>query len=339
MKIFLKEPKCRENNYNHQEQFLTLKKKLNKPEIVMKIFIYFVFIGTLVLSCFAQNYEFCVLGKYGTVKIFRHGKKWDELKTGDKLKKDDVVSLKDSAYLGLVHYCGKTIELKKNGEYKIESLSRQILASSAELMPNLIELIFGNLNDLDDLLLSKQNKKVSYTKGAIERGITEHGIILTSPRKINLLNSEVILSWLNLPLKGKFEVRITDRFNKPVFSKVVEDTFLVINKNDLNLDKDEYYFWKVNLPDNPEVRSDEAYFLFLSDNKSSEINKNIEQLKKQLGGIETPPSKIMLAFFYENNLLINEADKAFRDAIELSHGVKDYKELYYAFRQRAYLTK
>ena len=305
----------------------------------MKVFIFIIILGTLSCHGFAQSYEFCVLGKYGPVKVMKKGKKWTDVKTGDKLEKEDIVSLRDSAYLGLVHNSGKTLELKREGKYKIENLSRQLSASTTELIPNLIELIFGNKNDLEDLLLSKKNKKISYTKGAMERSIIGQSIALLNPRKINLLDREIRLMWKKMPVKGKYEVKITDRFNKPVFSKVVDDTFLLVNKNELNLEKDECYFWKVNMAEYPEVQSDEAYFLFLSDKKSSEIGKNLEQLKKQLGENTTPASMIMLAFFYESNLLINEADNSFRESVEMSNGLKDYTELYWAFRQREYFSK
>ncbi|OGU17647.1 MAG: hypothetical protein A2X61_02155 [Ignavibacteria bacterium GWB2_35_12] len=300
----------------------------------MKVLFLLLFIVLLFQPLPAQNYEFCVLGKVGTALVqFNGNKDWSELKTGDQLKRNDVISLKDNSYIGLVHSTGKTIELRQSGEYKISKLAVDLLENTTSMLPNLIEVIFGKKSDIKDILESKQSKKV-FSKGAIERSIEIEQITILSPKKIILISDDVTLFWSKFPSEGKYEIKISDRFNKLIFSRAVDDTTISLNQKELKLDGDQYYFWRVNLLTNPEIMSDEGYFLFLSDKRIAEIKKNVEQMKKDIGGKETSVSKIILAFYYENNLLVNEADKEFREAIDLSPDVADYKDLYDAFKMR-----
>ncbi|TAL68582.1 MAG: hypothetical protein EPN82_09900 [Bacteroidetes bacterium] len=300
----------------------------------MKSLLIILFVLLWVIPLQSQSYEFCVLGKLGNCYVRLYGnKEWSELKTGDQLKHSDLISLKDNSYLGLVHASGKTMELKQAGEYKISKLADDLNENTASMLPNLLEVIFGKKTNLKDILESKQSKKV-YSKGAIERGIELEQISVLSPKKIILISEDVNLLWGKLQSDDKYEIKVTDRFNKIIFSKIIPDTSISINQKLINLEKDQYYFWRINLLANPEIRSDEGYFLFLSDKRIAEIKNNVELMKKELGGRETSVSKILLAYYYENNLLVNEAEKEFREAIELSPDVIDYKDLYDAFKLR-----
>jgi hypothetical protein len=282
----------------------------------------------------SQNYEFCVLGKLGSAYVQVAGNKdWTELKTGDQLMKNDIISLKDNSYVGLVHSTGKTLEIKESGEYKVSKLSDDLITGTTSVLPNLFELIFGKKSNLREIIEYKQTKK-SYSKGAIERSLELEPIPILTPKKIILIEDDITLLWNKVSIDSKYEVRITDRFNNLIFSKAIGDTSIIINQNDLKLEKDQYYFWRVNHLINPEYKSEEGYFLFLSDKRTAEINRNVEQMKKDIGGKETSVSKILLAFYYENNQLVYEAEKEFREAIEMSPNVIDYKDLYEAFKDR-----
>ena len=306
---------------------------------MMKVLFYLLIITILSVQLYSQNYEFCVLGKVGSVYVqIKGNKNWLDLKTGDQLKKNDLISLKDNSYIGLVHSSGKTMELLKPGEYKISKLVDDLKENSASIIPNLLEVIFGKKSNLKELLDSKQSRKV-FTKGAIERGIELEHINVMSPRKIILLSNTVELVWGSVKPGDKYELKVTDRFSKLIFTKVITDTSLLIEQHEMKLDKDQYYFWRVNLMDNPEVRSDEGYFLFYSDGKIADIKNKVDIMKKEMSGKESALSKILLAFYYENNLLLNEADKEFREAIAISPDVKDYKELYVAFKQRMNINR
>ncbi|MBI5325994.1 MAG: hypothetical protein HZB41_12105 [Ignavibacteriae bacterium] len=301
----------------------------------MKVLICLFFLIVFFVQVHAQNYEFCVLGKIGTALVQNFGSKSrNELKTGDQLRKNDIITLKENSYLGLVHSSGKTIEIRKSGEYKISKLKDELLGNkSTSVIPNLIEIIFGNKSNMKDLLDSKKSKKI-YSKGSIERSLDVEQFVIMSPKKMILIGKDIELIWSKYSANNKYEIKITDRFNKTIFTKVTEDTLVKINQNELKLEKDQYYFWKVNLLSIPQINTDEGYFLFMSDSKISEIRKNVEQLQKNLSDKETPVTKILLAFYYENNLLVEEADREFKEAIELSPGVSDYKELYEAFKMR-----
>ena len=300
----------------------------------MRLLFILLFIVLLLNPLQAQNYDFCVLGKVGTALVQLNGNKdWTELKTGDQLKRNDIISIKDNSYLGLVHSSGKTIELRQSSQYKVSKLDDDLSESTTSILPNLIEVIFGKKSNIKDILESRRNKKV-FSKGAIERSIENEQITILSPKKIILITDDVTLLWSKFTAEGKYEIKITDRFNKLIFSRAVDDTTISINQKELNLDRDQYYFWRVNLLSNPEIRSDEGCFLFLSDKRIAEIKKNIEQMKKEIGGKETSVSKILMAFYYENNLLVNEADKEFREALNMSPDVADYIDLYDAFKMR-----
>ena len=187
------------------------------------------------------------------------------------------------------------------------------------------------------------------TTGSVERALeTQPGDLpftsssrkfkLNSPRKINLMNTKVEFSWADVENEDNYIVHIKDRFDRPVTTKEINGNKLAIDSKDLGLNNDEYYFWYVTTSDKKNT-SEDGCFLVYSDVQASAINDSLELLKNELGDLNNPVAQIVLAYFYEQNNLINEADASYKEAINLSEGIDSYKKMYDKFLRRVNISQ
>jgi len=51
------------------------------------------------------------------------------LYVGQELKRKDIIIVADSGYVGLIHYVGKPLEIKKPGKYAVKDLDQLIKRS------------------------------------------------------------------------------------------------------------------------------------------------------------------------------------------------------------------
>ena len=305
---------------------------------------------------FAKGEEFRVLVSKGTVQVQREGKgAWENLKTGSYLYSKDNLKLNSGAYLSLVHTKGRPVEVKKEGNYTVANLAKDILNSKTKLSALFANYVIDQISDADAVLGSKGHKANMETTGAVERSINTESlkdadasmpfagntntVKVKTPRKVTFTKSDITLQWFKVPNAKEYEFILTDRFDRPEFSKIVTDTSITLNSATLKLTKDSYYFWKVKVANRQELRSEEACFVLLSDNKVAAINDTLKMLREELGNVETAPAKIIMAGFYEQNNLLEDANSSFKDAIKLAPEIEDYKRIYDDFLIRTYSAR
>lgn len=286
------------------------------------LLIVFVFTGT------AKDFKFCVLGKKGTVQVkTSKSKKYEDIKTGDKLFVSDNIVLKEGSYIGLVHNNGKTIEIAKPGKYKISSLSILAEDKKTSVLPKLADMIFDKVNKSGELLTDKETK-TQKTGGYIERGIGDVYLPIVTPVKKHIMINNVTLCWNSSKGNPQFEFKLMNRFNKILLSKSTSDTCITFDAESMKLEKGNYYFWTVNLASDNDYKSKEACFKILTNNEIALVKDTLNQLKEELGDDNTATAKIVYAFFYEQNNLLDEAENSYRQAIKLAPDVYDYVVLY-----------
>ncbi|MBI5325992.1 MAG: hypothetical protein HZB41_12095 [Ignavibacteriae bacterium] len=315
---------------------------------------FFVMIILLLFSFFsisAQNTEFKILASRGQVLIQKNGKgTWEKIFTGGLINLKDKIKMLPGSYLGLVHAKGKTLELKKDGIYTVSQLSKEIAGMKSTMSGQFANLIISEVGNASGNIIDKDSKKSLGQSGAVERNIdsnvmTSNGnqkqedrILIKSPVKEHSINQDILFEWTRLKNENEYEFYLTDRYDRLEFSKTTSDTFLLVDTKKLKLEKGSYYFWRITVKGKPELKSDEACFLILTDTEISGINDTLKLLKEELGEEHTATSSLMYAVYFEKCNLINEAKVSYLEALKIAPDVEVYNNLYYNFLKRHFQT-
>ncbi|MFA6572288.1 MAG: hypothetical protein WCT77_13760 [Bacteroidota bacterium] len=294
----------------------------------MKKFFYifaFLFLFASLSELISKGEEFIVLASIGDVQVQRDGKgTWTKLTTGNRLFMKDNIKISGKAYLGMLHIKGGTMEVKKPGVYSASELVKALPIRKSKVFDRLADYLINGVSD-------KYKRNSSINLGVV-RDLPDK-IEVNCPTKLSIIGDKVSFSWERIPGNNiSYEFVISDRYSNPEFKKTVTDSLIEINAKDLKLKRDEYYFWKVLLASNQELKSDEICFKFLSDRKATDIRDTVSMLKVDFGE-NNAPAQIVLAVFYERNNLFAEADSAYKEAIRLAPDIDLYKNMYKEFLQ------
>jgi hypothetical protein len=292
-------------------------------------------------SATAQQYEFKVMASKGkpTVQKSSSGS-WSNIKLGTKIHLNDKIKLSGNSYISLVHKSGSTLELKKAGIYSVKKLSGQIGSNETNVSKRFADYLLDEIGGSDDLLARGDHRSNMEFTGSVERGIetqpfiNKKAIQLNSPRKVNFLSSVLTFRWHDYENTQEYEFILSDRFDKPVYTKDVQNTYITIDAHELGLERDTYYFWTVKPKGKEKNKSNDACFLILSEEKTGTIKDTVDMIKKEVGDQNSASAKIILAAFYEQNYIIDEALKSYREAIALAPDVEIYNKLYKRFLNR-----
>ena len=307
----------------------------------MKIIILF-FASLMLLfssAALSANNEFTVMAVNGTVQYKQAGGSWSALKTGAKLSATDLVKVSQGSYLAMLHNSGKTVEVKNAGEFKTSQLSSQLSNKKSTVAQKLSTYVLDKLGE-------SGNENYNYregmeTTGAVERSIGSAildgksvYVELRSPRKINFKNSETEFSWKSVNGNESYFFTITDRFDRVVFTKEITGNTVKININEIKLEPDVYYFWNVSLKTDRLVKSPECAFSFLSKDRVTQIDRDYTELKEEIGGDNNAINQVILGNFYEQNLLMDDALKFYKRAVETEPSIPEFQNIYKGFLSR-----
>ena len=298
------------------------------------VILMFALIGTAV----SQSYQFKVMATNGNPTIQKeNSNNWESIKLGAKVNPKDQIKLSKNSYISLVHKSGKTIELKKSGTYKVADLSKQVNSSKSSVASKFADYLLDEVGG-DEALLAEGNYRDNMgVTGSVTRDIPDQpfikkdGLRLNSPRKVNLLSSVFTFKWISADNKTDYEFILTDRFDRPVMTKFVKGNSITLNADELKLDKNTYYFWKIKVKDDDKSKSEDACFLLLSTDKVKAIQDTVKTINEEVGDPDSPTAKLILAAFYEQNYIIDEALRSYKEAMTLAPDVDLYKKLYQRF--------
>jgi hypothetical protein len=308
----------------------------------MKTLLQTLFLFALAHSIWAAE-VFTVVIVQGESKV----KGSDELiHVGNKLQKNDQISLEKEAYLGLVHNkTGKLLELDKEGTFQIKELEKELLADGENQTAPTQEYA-------QNIVLLQQETETALTpmaKGAdasgSQRANLSASVVIAFPQKAELLGNETTFSWfLNeevVKVKENqvqtYVVKVNNLYNEPLFEEE-------INQNSFNINLQEpKYQGEKNLT---------VQVMAVVEGKSkliSEINfiKKVEQQKaqkliktaEQLGDPNSALGNLIKAQYLEENGMIADAVVAYKKVLALAPKIESYKVLYENFLQRNKLTK
>ena len=302
---------------------------------ILTIFLAFFLVFGVVNS--ADNY-FKVISVKGIAEVQKNAKgKWEKVKISQKIASADKIKLSEGAALNLVHNEGKTIFLNTAKEYSTAQLLKMATKKADGVSSKLARAVVDDINKADNMLSSDNYKSQSSLTGAGVRGL--YGVKAKSPRKIHYSSPEVSFTWYSAYQGANYKFIITSIDNTPLYSVSTKDTTLKLNINDINLQRDVYYFWYVSAEGDTHKRPDNYSFKVLPENRVSLIRDSINTIQKELSADDPAFREIVLARFYEGNYLIENARQSYNKAIELAPDVETYLEIYKMFIENNFSSR
>lgn len=283
---------------------------------------------------FAQDEMFKVLASKGGNKLQTAGTtEWKALFVGKKLTKGDKITIAENGYLGLAHKSGKTIELKKAGTYEVNKLVGEVASQNASTTTKYANYLAGEMSKTGGEDMAKNKYKYMAVTGSVERG-TSLDVYVPKTLNVSALGNQVMVKWDKQDQTKTYVVNVTNLFGDEILKKETSDLFVIL---DLDSKKDKNYIVKIKSKEVPDLDKD-IRITYPSNDKVVELNKQLTELKSQLGE-ENALNKIILASFYEDNKLYLEALQNYEAAVKMEPEVDDYKVALGQFLERAEIAK
>ncbi len=179
----------------------------------------------------AQDYSFMVLGEKGDNKV-----DGNDLKVGAQLKSAQSITVGSGAYLGLAHSSGKTLEIKKAGDYTVKALEAQLAKLNDNTTGQIAMFII-------DELTSDDNKSNRFSSSVVKTGSVQRATSGSSPLQVMLpaqsefLPGKVTIKWyvdgdIDAPQKYTFIAR--NLKSEEVIKKEVTGESVELDLSELN---------------------------------------------------------------------------------------------------------
>lgn len=281
----------------------------------------FLFVNALYAQ--TQTYTFKVLVSKGKTEI-KSVDAWQSIKVGASLKATDEVKISENSYLGLIHANGKPLELREAGSFKVSELVSRLGAGSSVL------------NKYTDFILStnqEKKNKLSAT-GAVHRGPKDVIIVyLPSSEKADIYGDVIGLQWSAEEVAGPYEITFTNLLEDKLARFETKDNQLTIALNEGKLKDEPNLMVKVVSKSNPAQGSKNYVIKKLRPDAREKYTAAIKDIS---GSLEqgSALSKYILAGFFEESLLLNDALTAYQEAIRLAPDVPLYQDAYKEFLTR-----
>jgi hypothetical protein len=270
----------------------------------------------------AQDYAFKVLANKGKNEL-KAGDSWQQLKVGTTLKKEDELRISENAYLGLVHFSGKAIEVRKAGKYKVLDLAKEVKEPA------------NVLNKYTDFILSSNTgpKNTLAATGAVDRGGSAIKVYLPKPELAIVYGDKVTINWEEDKALAPYVVMFKSMFGDELASMETADNFLVVDLSNKNFMNEDNIIVTVESKTNKNKISDEYTLKRLSKADKERIKTEFAKISATTSEVTAINKMAIAAFFEQNNLLI-DAIPYYQEAIKLAPDVPDYKDFYNEFLLR-----
>lgn len=276
------------------------------------------------ISGLSQNQEFTVLASKGDVQVKRLTESWQSISVGAKLFKGETIKLNKNNYLGLLHTTGKTKELKNEGNFNVSDLAGAFDSQKASVSSKFAGYL------LQEFMNKNDTKKEMENLGAVVRQGTGR-IELDFPSPTFIMDSTIQFSWFPREKGEKYIFQIINNAKNTVFMKEVNDSFIVIDVNELQFEKSKPYQWELFSSVSDEIHSDTAIFELLPGNRKQTVMTELRELLKELNYDETALNYLIIAKYFEQNKLTANANKYYEKALSAAPDVDDYFFIYIKF--------
>jgi hypothetical protein len=285
----------------------------------MKIRSWLFFLGLLFHSyAYSQVYVFMVCGSRGENAVKTNGE-WKLLKNMSTIDKfDEIKTVGDHCYLGLLHSSGRSITIRQAGSFSAADLLKKINTGKTVVATKYADFVYTKMT-------TPERKPAD-----VKQRAGDEDIKILIPSSGEFLGSDEIIRWT--PVKGanKYRVIIKTMTDDIVMQFTSDSSFSKINFNDEKLKDQEDLIISVELLDNPSVTSDTYAIIRLKDEKARNISQDFSEIKKDIGEESSLNYLIFASFFEKNNLLIDAAT-CYQMAINLTPDIPDFREMYHQF--------
>ncbi len=280
------------------------------------IFMAIIFIYNL---SYCQEVKFIALNVKGKVNLIK-GSKTLIIKVGDKIYDKDKIKINKNTYLDLVYKDGRTLNLRKAGEYdskKLISLINSNKSSTTKKFTNYVLAQF--VQSVDDI----GNMKVT---GSVER-LIKFPIDYCTPSNTDIYGEIAAFSWFS-STKKSYIFSIASSTGKIIYSKQLNDTSLVINFKKIKLTRGDHFKWFITEASKNKSLTDTSHFYWLTQTNANLIKDSVNILMKDFRNIDNSMKQTLLASFYNNHKLYIDMLAAYENAIKFSPNDVTFKKLY-----------
>lgn len=289
----------------------------------------------LLFQAKAQNALFSVLASKGNVKYITTGS--EEAKTmviGKKLYPNDKLVIGESAYLGLAHSGGKTIEIKRAGTYEVGKLASEVANQNASVSKKYVDFLAGEINNNGQDMAKNKYKYMNVT-GSVERGGAD--ITIYAPKEAYVLNAPLKIQWDARADIKTYTLKLMNIFDEVLYSLNTDSNNATIDLGKYNLPKEKNLFLIVTSKADVNIDSEKINLKSL-EAKDAEIAKQAADLQAEL--VEpTALNKFVMANFYAEQKLVINAVEQYEAAIKLEPEVEDFKAAYGEFLLKTDIKK
>ena len=280
----------------------------------------------------AQKEVFKVIASSGNISVLTNpNQPWASVSAGSKLNDGDRIRITGTGYLSMLHSTGKAIELRKEGDYSVSELSKNISSTNTGISNRFANYVLKEISKTDNNNLSGSITRQMAITGAVERGASDFTIQVNMPRNTNLIDTIVSFNWQKIANAKGYVFTLSDKFAKVVLTREIIDTLFTLNLKNLNLEPEDYYYWSVSSKNNPNQISSEYTINILSAKTQSTLIDSLSILARELGENKTAISNLIFASFFEQHKIMNRAMESYKEAIRLEQSSDDYKKAYALF--------
>ncbi len=277
------------------------------------------FVMTLAGSVlYAQDYAFKVLGAKGTTTIDGNA-----LKIGTSLTAEQLIAVGEGAYLGLAHHSGKTVEIKKAGEYKVKDLEAKIASAEGSTSGKIAMFIIDELTS-DDNKSNRFSQSIVKT-GSVMRATQQNSIQVLLPAQTEFLPGHVTIGWFTDAEEAptKYTLVALNLKGEEVIRQEVEGTSVTLDLSKLS--SFDSKLLKYHIEAEGDVKSEE-HGLRMPKVDAKQLQKELAELPSE----DTPLNHYLRAEFFASKGLVANAISAYEAAGEAF--VEPYQEFLKAFK-------
>lgn len=290
-----------------------------------------------------------------------------KLSVGSRLNAGDKLTIGKGAYVSLAHTNGRTVELKKDGAFKVNDLDKAASKKSGSVSGKFASYVYNELTEVKEPIAFSDTRKANMrTTGSVERAagdevnvwdsiaahvggpgelqalafLSNHSVssgdqfAVIMPRTTRLLTDSVAFLWHRTPKASKYRVVITDRTDKVVFNRETSDTSMIVNLKDAGMADGQLYYWHAEDATNASYASDWFGLYKLNGQDRMSAEETIRGVKGDFDDEDAAINHLILASAYEDQGLVYDAYGCYGKAVEGAPGVQNYKRMYAEFLKR-----
>jgi len=277
---------------------------------------------SLALVSNAQTHVFKVLSSQGMTEIKR-GNKWTAITRGTKVFEGSKLRIKENGYIGIVHKSGKLIQLKKEGEYDVNTLASKINVRSSSFANKYGSYIASKMSGS-----SSTSKSSAHMLGAVDRGTIPEDLAVLVSEDSHIRQTPTVIKWKTKE-EGPYEVLLINLFDEVIFKTTTNDKQIELNLSGKEIEGD-ICLLKVIPVKNPNALAYKRKLEIISGSKAVEISNELSEIESELD-LNNALDNFFYATYFEDKGLNLEALHYYEQAMKMEPQVEDYKNAYNEF--------